>query len=122
MLDNIYLGEAVEAYVKQTLGESQSGIGYECRNDSPNTPNSIRLYWNRAEPEPTNVELEAAFHIYNWDRAREERNRLLAETDFYALSDVTMSAEMATYREALRDLPASTENSEDVVWPTKPAA
>ena len=45
---------------------------------------------------------------------------LLAETDFYALSDVTMSAEMATYREDLRDLPASTAKSEDVVWPTKP--
>ena len=122
MLDNIYLGEAVEAYVKQTLGESELMVGYERRNDTPHIPNSIRLYWNRAEPEPTDVELEAAFHIYNWDRAREQRNRLLAETDFYTLSDVTMSAEMTAYRKDLRDLPASTENSEDVVWPTKPAA
>tara|TARA_R110002020_G_scaffold334178_1_gene549528 strand:- start:42 stop:407 length:366 start_codon:yes stop_codon:yes gene_type:complete len=121
MLDNIYLGEAVEAYVKQTLGESQRGIGYECRNDSPDIPNSIRLYWNRAEAEPTDVELEAAFHIYNWERVREERNRLLAETDFYANTDVTMTADMTTYRQALRDLPASTAKSEDVVWPTKPS-
>jgi hypothetical protein len=69
---------------------------------------------------PTADEMNAAVVKGNWDRARKERNELLAATDFYALSDVTMSAEMATYRQDLRDLPASTENSEDVVWPTKP--
>jgi uncharacterized protein YjiS (DUF1127 family) len=69
---------------------------------------------------PTADEMNAAVAIANWDNMRKERNELLAETDFYALSDVTMSADMATYREALRDLPASTANSEDVVWPTKP--
>ena len=69
---------------------------------------------------PTADEMNAAVVKGNWDRARKERNELLAATDFYALSDVTMSAEMATYRQDLRDIPASTENSEDVVWPTKP--
>jgi uncharacterized protein YjiS (DUF1127 family) len=69
---------------------------------------------------PTADEMNAAVAIANWDNMRKERNELLAATDFYALSDVTMSADMATYREALRDLPASTANSEDVVWPTKP--
>jgi hypothetical protein len=33
------------------------------------------------------------------------RNRKLQETDFYALSDVTMSDAMSTYRQALRDIP-----------------
>jgi uncharacterized protein YjiS (DUF1127 family) len=70
---------------------------------------------------PTADEMNAAVVIANWDRARKERNELLAATDFYALSDVTMSADMATYRQALRDLPASVENSEDVVWPEKPS-
>ncbi len=37
---------------------------------------------------------------------RAKRNRLLAETDFYALSDVTMSDDMKTYRQDLRDLPS----------------
>jgi uncharacterized protein YjiS (DUF1127 family) len=69
---------------------------------------------------PTDDEMNAVVVIANWDNMRKERNELLAATDFYALSDVTMSADMATYREALRDLPASTANSEDVVWPTKP--
>jgi len=69
---------------------------------------------------PTADEMNAAVVKGNWDRARKERNELLAATDFYALTDVPMSADMTTYRQALRDLPASVENSEDVVWPEKP--
>jgi hypothetical protein len=51
---------------------------------------------------------------------RAERDRRIAETDFYALSDVTMSAEMETYRQALRDITESATSLDDVVWPTKP--
>ena len=54
---------------------------------------------------------------------RFKRNRLLAETDFYALSDVTMSDDMKTYRQELRDLPAgkdTVEKCNNVTWPTKP--
>ena len=54
---------------------------------------------------------------------RIERNRRLAETDFYALSDVTMSDDMKTYRQNLRDLPDgkdTVEKCENATWPTKP--
>jgi len=54
---------------------------------------------------------------------RYKRNSLLAETDFYALSDVTMSEDMKTYRQELRDLPAgkdTVEKCNNVTWPTKP--
>jgi len=54
---------------------------------------------------------------------RSERDRKLAETDYFALSDVTMSDEMTAYRKALRDLPASYDNSSvvgDITWPSKP--
>ena len=54
---------------------------------------------------------------------RARRTRLLAETDFYALSDVTMSSDMTTYRQALRDLPAGKDTVKkvnDATWPTKP--
>jgi len=54
---------------------------------------------------------------------RSKRNRLLAETDFYALSDVTLSDNMKTYRKDLRDLPAgkdSVDKCNDATWPTKP--
>jgi len=54
---------------------------------------------------------------------RDRRNRLLAETDFYALSDVTLSDDMTTYRQALRDLPAgkdTVDKCNNATWPTKP--
>ena len=54
---------------------------------------------------------------------RERRNRLLAETDFYGNSDVTMSDDMKTYRQALRDLPAgkdTVDKCDNATWPTKP--
>ena len=54
---------------------------------------------------------------------RAKRTRLLAQTDFYALSDVTMSSDMTTYRQALRDLPAGKDTVKkvnDATWPTKP--
>ena len=51
---------------------------------------------------------------------REERNRRLAETDYLALADHTLSADMTAYRQALRDLPSNTTDPANPVWPTKP--
>ena len=54
---------------------------------------------------------------------RNKRNRLLAETDFYALSDVTLSDDMKKYRKDLRDLPAgkdTVDKCNNATWPTKP--
>ena len=113
---NTELGNAAKAYVEQTFGFSEVGVGYVVIQDR----NGLHLSWDRAEAQPTEDQLGAALNKSNWDNVRSKRNELLAATDFYALSDVTLSAEMATYRQALRDLPASVENSEDVVWPEKP--
>ena len=61
---------------------------------------------------------------------RKQRDAKLAETDFYALSDVTMADNMKTYRQQLRDLPAASGGKdatlkdgvlENVTWPQKPA-
>jgi len=54
---------------------------------------------------------------------RTKRNRLLAETDYLALSDSTLSDDMKTYRQNLRDLPAGKDTvakCEGATWPTKP--
>ena len=54
---------------------------------------------------------------------REKRNKLLAETDFYGYSDVTMSDAMTTYRQALSDLPSGKDTvakCTNATWPTKP--
>ena len=54
---------------------------------------------------------------------RLSRNQLLAETDFYALSDVTMSSDMETYRQELRDITNGLTTADEVdavTFPTKP--
>ena len=54
---------------------------------------------------------------------RSRRDALLAATDFYALSDVTMSDDMKTYRQELRDLPSGKDTvakCDDATFPTKP--
>ena len=54
---------------------------------------------------------------------RAKRNKLLAETDYLALSDQTMTAEMTAYRQALRDITnglTTVEQINAVVWPEKP--
>ena len=61
-----------------------------------------------------------------FDRAMEnlraKRNRLLAETDFYALSDVSLSDKMKTYRQELRDITKTFKsmNDKDFKFPEKP--
>jgi len=51
---------------------------------------------------------------------RERRNSLLAQTDYLALSDNTLSTEMATYRQALRDITNQEGFPYNVTWPSKP--
>lgn len=55
-----------------------------------------------------------------WADIRSERDSLLAATDWWAVSDRTMSAEETNYRQALRDVPQNFASPADVVWPTKP--
>ena len=51
---------------------------------------------------------------------REERNRRLAETDWWASSDLTMSQAQWDYRQALRDITQHYQSLDTVVWPVKP--
>ncbi len=51
---------------------------------------------------------------------REERDLRLAETDWWAVADRTMTAEQTAYRQALRDITDTYTSLDDVVWPTKP--
>ena len=52
---------------------------------------------------------------------RSTRDQLLAETDYLALADHTLTNEMKTYRQTLRDLPAKTTDPHKVTYPTKPS-
>lgn len=55
-----------------------------------------------------------------WAALRAERDRLLAATDWWGASDRTMSDAQTAYRQALRDLPANTDDPANPSWPTKP--
>ena len=88
--------------------------------------NGIKVAFT-AEEETAADNAETAWNNGALSRAqanlRNIRNRLLADTDYYALSDVTMSDYMKTYRQNLRDLPAgkdTVEKSDNATFPTKP--
>jgi len=79
--------------------------------------NEVTLDVSAVEAETVTVEREQNFKIL-----RVKRDQLLAETDYLALADHTLSAEMTAYRQALRDLPANTTDPANPVFPTKPGA
>ena len=55
-----------------------------------------------------------------WANVRRERNSKLAETDYLALGDNTLSTAMKTYRSKLRSVPQDNSDPDDITWPTKP--
>ena len=70
------------------------------------------------------TEYDAAYAEFDEPTAEEtfraERDARLAQSDWMGLSDTTMSDAWKTYRQALRDLPASTSDYANPTWPTEP--
>ena len=103
--------------------------------ENPTVREYDKLTWLDSSTKPTEAEIDAELIKINdaepMRRLREERNRLLVESDWMAYQDSpTMSDAWKTYRQALRDLPASTTPVLDdnapigitsVTWPTKPS-
>jgi len=88
--------------------------------------NSIQ--WHNGTTPISKADIEAQLPIVEFDMAMEDlrakRNNLLKETDHYALSDQTLSDDMRTYRQSLRDITnglTTVADVEAVVFPTKPA-
>ena len=80
-----------------------------------------------AEEEAARDAEEATYAAGAFDRAiaavRSKRNALIAATDYLALSDNTLSTEMTTYRQALRDITngvTTVDQVNAITWPTKP--
>ena len=100
---------------------------------NPNAEVTVRgnninnIEWHNGTTPIPKADIEAQFPIIELDNAmstlRAKRNKLLQDTDFYGMSDNTMSSEMATYRQALRDITSgitTVEQANAVVFPTKP--
>jgi hypothetical protein len=89
--------------------------------------NINNIQWHNGTTPISKADIEAQLPIVEFDMAMEDlrakRNKLLADTDYLALSDNTMSAEMTTYRQSLRDITnglTTVADVETVVFPTKP--
>jgi len=91
--------------------------------------NTCEIEWHNGTTPISKADIQAQLPIVEFDMAMEDlrltRNKLLADTDHYALSDQTLSDDMRTYRQALRDITNGLTTVEDVnsvTWPTKPGA
>ena len=92
-----------------------------------NDENINSIVWLNGTTPIAKADIEAQFSIVEYEMAmkilRAKRNQLIAETDYLALSDNTLSASMSTYRQALRDITnglTTIEQVNNVTWPTKP--
>jgi hypothetical protein len=89
--------------------------------------NTCEITWHNGTTPIPKADIEAQFPAVELDTAmstlRTKRDILLAETDYLALSDQTLSTEMSTYRQSLRDITNgldTVEKCNNVTWPTKP--
>ena len=85
------------------------------------------ITWLNGTTPISKADIEAQFTAVEFDTAMEDlrakRNKLLADTDHYALSDKTLSDDMRTYRQSLRDITnglTTVADVEAVVFPNKP--
>ena len=92
------------------------------------TDNDInKITWHNETTPISKSDIEAQLPAVELDNAmqnlRSKRNQLLQDTDFHGMSDNTMSAEMASYRQELRDITSgitTVAQANAVVFPTKP--
>ena len=104
---------------RKVTGADSNGSAIESSD-----PSDWGVNWGQVSGEKTLLQSREPMRLL-----RVERDRLLAETDWTALGDVTMANNMKTYRQALRDLPASSDPKLDsngqldmssVTFPSKP--
>jgi hypothetical protein len=98
------------AMYRRIIGEDDNGSAVESDN-----PHNWGVSWTTVSAKK--AELDAAEPM---KLLRAERDLRIAQTDWWASSDLTMSTERTAYRQALRDITKSYNSLDDVVWPTKP--
>lgn len=97
---------------------------------SPPPHEFISWHEDNPDPQPTQAELEAAWGEIEgdiaWKPVRDKRNSLLINSDWIAVTDTALSEAEQTdwegYRQALRDLPQTYNDVDDVVWPEIPSS
>jgi len=95
---------------RKVTGADASGSAIES-----STPSDFGVTWSQVSAKKTELVNAEPMRLL-----REERDRLIAETDWWASSDLTMTSAQTTYRQALRDITDNATSLDDVTWPTKP--
>lgn len=81
-----------------------------------NDPAATWTYWTPIDTAERGVDEE-----WVWERLRNRRNELLAQTDFRMIADAPWNqAPWEAYRQELRDLPSNTSDPRKTVWPEPP--
>ena len=102
--------EEFSEMVFKVVGQDESGSGI-----LSNDPEDVNLDWSTV-----NNKYNELVNAQPLTLLRKERNRYLAETDWWASSDLTMTEEQINYRQALRDITDKYSSLDEVVWPIKP--
>lgn len=97
---------------KKMTGTDENGFGILSSDTS-----DFGVTWSQIQEKKTEL---TGNRKLEWDVVRIERDRKLAETDWRASSDLTLSTEWATYRQALRDI-TNQSDPNNVTWPSVPS-
>jgi hypothetical protein len=79
------------------------------------------LKWDGSKIVKDDTALTAYQTAEKWKSIRSDRNVRLAETDYLALKDNTLSADMKEYRNKLRSVPQDNSDPDNITWPSKPS-
>ena len=102
--------EEFGAMFRKVTGADENGSAIESDNSA-----DWGVTWSQVETKQS--ELTAAEPM---KALRAERDRLIAATDWWASSDLTMTDAQRSYRQALRDITDDANSLDDVTWPTAP--
>ena len=94
----------------KVTGEDGNGSAIESSN-----PADFGVTWSQVDTKKTELVNAEPLKLL-----RAERDSRLAATDWWGLSDLTMTSDQTTYRQALRDITGTYNSLDTVVWPTKP--
>ena len=98
------------AMFSKVVGEDANGTAIESSN-----PADFGVTWTQVQAKIAELEAAEPMRLL-----RAERNQRLANTDWWASSDLTMTAAQTAYRQALRDITDTYTSLDDVVWPEEP--
>jgi len=96
---------------RKVTGADENGSAIESDNSAD---------WDGLTWDQVNVKMQDLTAAEPMKELRAERDRLIAATDWWASSDLTMTDAQTAYRQALRDITDSATSLDDVTWPTAP--